>query len=116
MLHVLKARSGGVRDKLRIERGARSLGCIALKMPQILRIDKVVWTNEIRACHVSKLLVLTTTFQGIQSNPWLAEGVEVRSRCIWIICLVVAALSVSRILDSMARNLRSRANPAYSRW
>ena len=66
MCHILKARSGGVRDKLWIETGTRSLGCIALKMPQILRIDKVVWTNKVRACHVSKLLALTTSFQGIQ--------------------------------------------------
>ena len=71
------ARFGGVRSRLWIERGAQSLGCIALKMPQILRIDKIAWTNKVRACHVSKLLAPTTSIQGIQSIPWLAEGVEV---------------------------------------
>ena len=54
--------------------------CIALTVPRIFRRDKVARTSKVRACHVSQLLALTTSSQGIQSNSWLAEGVEVRSR------------------------------------
>ena len=52
---VSRANSGGVRQC-----------CKALRMPLSFKPDKVARTNKIRACHVSKLLVLTTSFQGIQ--------------------------------------------------
>ena len=59
-------------DRLWIEKGARSLGIgvqdavLLLRVPRALWLDKVAWTNDVRACHVSKLLALTTSFQGIQ--------------------------------------------------
>ena len=47
--------------------GRRYTECLMeVKMPEILRIDKATWTNKVRACHVSKLLVLTTSIQDIQ--------------------------------------------------